>query len=193
MGTFKEKIPTIEFDGSTDAATSEFRESCALRRCAEQRTVSIPCGLVISGDFTIRGQVGETLLLCGVAPIFANSLQQATRRFQAGGLALVVCQDRLPDGRYQEVLLMQRAFESQFPLIVVSRTGDWPEYFEAVDLGALDFLTYPLIPGELQRIVRNVLQQECSRVPNGGAVPNASFSSRAETDEIAPRFPAEWI
>jgi DNA-binding NtrC family response regulator len=188
MGTFKEKIPTIELYGGTNAATSEFRESCALQRCAEKRSVSIPSGLVISGDFTMRGKVGETLLLCGVAPIFANSLQQATRRFQAGGLALVVCQDQLPDGRYHEVLLMQQAFESQFPLIVVSRTGDWPEYFEAIDLGARDFLTYPLIPGELQRIVRNVLQQERSGVPN-----RVSFSSRAEVDETLSRFPTEWI
>ena len=190
MGAFEKKLPTMEFQGDADAV----RECSALSMCQDKKAISIPCGLVISGDFTIRGKVGETLLLCGVAPVFANSLEQAAQRFQAGGLDFAVCQDRLPDGRYKEVLLMQQVFESQFPLIVVSRTGDWPEYFEALDLGARDFLTYPLIPGELQRIVRNVLEEERYGVRIGLPVPKGpSLSQPAGTDEVAPQSPAEWI
>jgi hypothetical protein len=41
------------------------------------------------------------------------------------------------------------------PVIVVSRTGYWPEYYAAIRSGVFDDLPYPPIHGELQQVIRN--------------------------------------
>jgi DNA-binding NtrC family response regulator len=141
------------------AASDRGPEVFASKLPQHRKELSIPSGLVVSGDDSMRGSLGKALLLCGVAPVFATSIEQAAPDICAGDLRFVICQDTLRDGKYEDLLDMQLATGSSSPLIVVSPTGGWPEYFKAVDRGAYDFLAYPLIPGELQRIIRNFLDQ----------------------------------
>jgi DNA-binding NtrC family response regulator len=106
----------------------------------------------------MRGNLGEALLLCGVAPIFAASIADAAYHLATSSISFVLCEHHLPDGPYAELLSVSRALAAPPPVVVVSPTGDWPDYFEAIDRGAYDFLAYPLIPGELQRIVTAYLK-----------------------------------
>ena len=155
----------VDFAAST-ADLADTRSPFSARRPAAsfapsrrpRNEVSIPNGLVVSGEDTMRLHLGEALLLCGVAPSFSSSLEQAAPLVATGDFSFVLCQDTLPDGKYADLLAFQRAARSNVPLIVVSPTGDWPEYFAAVDLGAQDYLAYPLVPGELPRIVRTALE-----------------------------------
>ena len=117
--------------------------------------VDIPNGLVISADETIRGTLGETLLLCGVAPAFASSIADSRKHLATGNPQVVLCQDLLPDGKYSDILHLTRRANNSAPVIVVSPTGDWEDYFAAIERGAHDFLAYPLIRGELQRIIHH--------------------------------------
>src|SRR5215475_3019296 len=128
-----------------------------LRRTARGRCV-VPNGLVVTPDYDMRGNLGEALLLSGVAPIFAASIADAAYHLATSSINFVVCEHHLSDGPYTELLSIARASVSPPPLIVVSSTGDWPDYFEAIDRGAYDFLAYPLIPGELQRILSAYLR-----------------------------------
>jgi DNA-binding NtrC family response regulator len=125
--------------------------------------VEIPNGLVISADDAIRTTLGETLLLCGVAATFATTIADSRKHFAAGKLSLVLCEDLLPDGKYSDILKLTRRATSNAPVIVVSPTGDWQDYFAAIELGAHDFLAYPLIRGELQRIIHNCFA-ECRQL-----------------------------
>lgn len=115
-------------------------------------------GLAVSGNSSVRSTLGETLLLCGANPVLATSLQEASQRIRCGHLRLGLCQDRLPDGKYEELLLLNRAAGISLPWIVVSRTGDWPEYLAAIEAGVYDFLAYPPIRGELLGIIRALLE-----------------------------------
>jgi DNA-binding NtrC family response regulator len=128
-----------------------------LRRTARGRFV-VPNGLVVTPDYNKRGNLGEALLLCGVAPIFAGSIADAAHHLATSPITFIVCDHRLPDGSYDELLSLSRASVTPPPLVVISTTGDWPDYFQAIDRGAYDFLAYPLIPGELQRIVSAYLK-----------------------------------
>ena|SRR6516162_208366 len=119
--------------------------------------VSIPHGLVVCGDQSIRGALSEVLFHCGVAPAFASTVREAVLDIAKRDRSFALCQDALRDGSYEDLLRIRDAFGSSLPLIVISRAGDWPDYFRAIDQGAYDFLAYPLIPGELQRIIRNLL------------------------------------
>lgn len=133
----------------------------AVSQPQHQVQITIPSGLVISESEPIRKVIAEALVACGVLPIFISTIAQAFRRFAAIDFDFVVCQDRFLDGRYENILPL--AIERRLPLIVVSRTGDWPEYFQAIDRGAHDFLAYPMIPGELQRIIDSFLVASSGR------------------------------
>jgi DNA-binding NtrC family response regulator len=122
------------------------------------KEVAAPNGLIVSSDSSVRSALGETLLLCGATPVLAASVQEASQRIRSGHLRLGVCQDRLPDGKYEELLFLSRGTGTFIPWIVVSRTGDWPEYLAAMELGVYDFLAYPPIRGELPRIIRALLE-----------------------------------
>jgi len=128
-----------------------------LRRTTRGRFV-VPNGLVVTPDYNMRGHLGEALLLSGTAPLFAASIADAAHHLATSPIHVIVCEHRLPDGDYSELLLLARASVSPPPVVVISPTGDWPDYFDAIDRGAYDFLAYPLIPGELQRIVSTYLK-----------------------------------
>ena len=139
---------------ATDSCTS-------LLRCFCDGLV-IPNGLVVSSDYDCRAHLGEALLLCAVAPLFASNLREAIHHVSSSPMSVVVCDERLPDGTYKGLLPIVKSLHPATPTIVISPAGDWPDYFEALDLGAYDFLPFPLIPGELPRIVRNYLESRFS-------------------------------
>src|SRR6516165_3069593 len=118
---------------------------------------SVPHGLVVCREQSIRSALSEVLLHCGVAPVFATTVREAVLDIAKRDRTFAVCQDALRDGSYEDFLRIRDAFGSSLPLVVISRTGDWPDYFRAIDHGAYDFLAYPLIPGDLQRIIRYLL------------------------------------
>ena len=125
------------------------------------KQVNIPAGLVVSADDQIRTILAETLLLTGIAPTFASSLAESRNPVVGGGLSIVLCEDLLPDGRYSEILRLKQTARKNPAVIVVSKTGGWQEYFDAILLGAYDFLAYPPIPGELQRVIGNCIAECC--------------------------------
>jgi len=63
---------------------------------------------------------------------------------------------------------------------VFSRTGDWPEYLTAIWAGVFDYLAYPPISGELERIIQNAFRESRWQRPLG----QSSFSnSRTGVEE----------
>jgi len=148
-------------------ANSHLREVFPfLHRTARGRLI-VPNGLVVTPDHNMRGNLGEALLLCGVAPIFAASIADASYHLATSPVSFVLCEHHLTDGAYTDLLSLSRAAAMPPPFVVISTTGDWPDYFEAIDRGAYDFLAYPLIPGELQRIVTAYLKLNFDVTPQG--------------------------
>jgi DNA-binding NtrC family response regulator len=57
------------------------------------------------------------------------------------------------------------------PVLVVTRSMNIPCYLEAMQMGAIDYLEKPIVPGELLRFVRTQTQPRRSRTQ--GAVQSA--------------------
>lgn len=125
-----------------------------------RKGLAIPSALVVSVDNAIAGSLCETLLLCGAMPISVATIEEAACHVANDNIRVGICEDRLPDGKYEDLLLLNHAMGTSFPWIVVSRTGGWPEYLAAVELGAYDFLAYPPLYGELPRIIRSLLETQ---------------------------------
>lgn len=119
-------------------------------------------GLVVNSDEPVRRKLAEILEECGIAPVFTCSVAESGIALAGHEVCIALCNDWLADGNYEDIVKLAGRSETKVPVIVVSRTGDWPEYLTAIGAGAFDYLAYPPITGDLQRIVRNALL-ECKR------------------------------
>ena len=61
-------------------------------------------------------------------------------------MTLVLCDRRLPDGIYCDVLKIIRSLKKNVPLLVTSRLADWDEYFGVLQQGAFDLIASPPRP-----------------------------------------------
>jgi DNA-binding NtrC family response regulator len=149
MDKFESPLPTVEFRDTQHQSAPDHFEPFPWQYRRSGTQTNIPNGLVVSSDHKICCLLAEKLLLNGIAPTAATSFEESRDPVTFEHLSIVLCEDVLPDGKYCEIVrLSQRAINS-VPVIVVSRTGGWEEYFAALEMGVYDFLAFSPIPGEL--------------------------------------------
>jgi DNA-binding NtrC family response regulator len=146
----------IRFD-ETNAGydLAEARESGKSEVAYSDRARQVPNGLVVSSDNEVRCRLAEILAYGGFAPILASTVAESRTALARHEVCMVVCDEFVVDGNYREVIEVVTHADNKVPVIVVSRTGNWPEYLAAIRSGVFDYLAYPPIPGELQRVIRN--------------------------------------
>jgi DNA-binding NtrC family response regulator len=154
---------TIPYDPATGKASDEKSEfAYALRRRNQEVILQLPKGLVVSSDEEVRRKLGEILRQCGLAAVFASTVSESGMVLAGNEVFVVLCDDCLPDGKYVDIVKLVGRSDSKVQVVVVSRTGEWPEYLTAIHAGAFDYLAYPPVPWELRRIVQNAFR-ECVR------------------------------
>jgi len=116
-----------------------------------------PIGLVASSDRQVRRRLAEIVGQCGIAPVVASNVAESGIALIRHQFSIVLCYDCLGDGNYEDIVKLLDRSATKVPIIVVSRTGGWTEYLMAIRSGAFDYLAYPPIPGDLQRVIRNAL------------------------------------
>src|SRR5215471_17284713 len=115
--------------------------------------LKFPNGLVASSDRRIRLELAQILAQCGFAPVVASTVAETGVALFRHEVSIVLCNDCLGDGNYEDVLRLLHRSDRKVPLVVVSRTGGWTEYLAAIRAGVFDYLAYPTIPGDLQRVI----------------------------------------
>jgi DNA-binding NtrC family response regulator len=156
----------IQADGTTvphgpaenqDRNRGKFESAFSLRLREKGVMLKIPNGLIASSDEEVRRSLTDILVQCELAPLFSSTVAESRRVLSRRKVFIVLCHNFLIDGEYGDIVKMVRQSDTSVPVIVVSRTGDWPEYLTAIRAGVFDYLAYPPIPGDLQRIIRNAL------------------------------------
>jgi len=154
---------TITHDAAIRKTNDEkFEFAYALRQRDKEAILKFPNGLVVSSNEEVRRRLGEILGQCGLATVFASTVAESGMALAGNEVFIVLCDDFLPDGRYVDIVRLVGQSDTKALVIVVSRTGEWPEYLTAIRAGAFDYSAYPPIPGELQRIIQNAFR-ECGR------------------------------
>jgi len=154
---------TVPYHPATRKASDEKSEfAYALRRRNQDVILQLPKGLVVSSDEEVRRKLGEILRQCGLAAVFASTVSETGMVLAGNEVFVVLCDDCLPDGEYVDIVKLVGQSDSKLPVVVVSRTGEWPEYLTAMHAGAFDYLAYPPVPWELRRIIQNAFR-ECVR------------------------------
>jgi len=122
--------------------------------------------LVALSDPAGQQAIQNVLPRCGAEPIFASTMREARAVLsqELEPVALVVCEDRLVDGNFRELLPVAKAAREEVPVVVTSRIENTEEYLEAMKLGAFDFVVAPFDRSELERIVHNALHRAMAAV-----------------------------
>lgn len=128
----------------------------SLRERHRRRSNSLTA-LVVSSDENVLQRIAEIVLQCGIPTFLAFTVSEGGRILEARTVSLVVCDERLVDGTYEDILYRTTRLPRETLLIVVSRTGDWPDYLRAISAGAFDYLAYPPIPGDLPYAIHSAL------------------------------------
>lgn len=136
----------------------------ALRQRKKRVMLQVHSGLVVSSDDEVRRKLAQVLRQCALAPVLASTVAETQIVLAGHEISVVVCNDRMDDGKYEDIVKMVVHSEATVPVIVVSRTGDLQEYLTAIRGGAFDYLVYPPIPGDLQETIRNALLGQQRRV-----------------------------
>lgn len=132
-------------------------EAVSVRRRNRRVRLRLPNGLAASSDSRIRRELAQILAQCGFAPVIASNIAETRVALFRHEVSIALCNNYLDDGNYEDVLRLLHRSDRPVPVIVLSRTGDWAEFLAAIRVGVFDYLAYPTIPGELQRVIRNAL------------------------------------
>jgi len=109
-----------------------------------------PAVLVTSSYLEPRRTLVHMLEGLGVNTFTSASLAEAYQVLDHQPVALVFCDESLQDGTYRNMLETVRERNKSPHVVVTSRTGEWPEYLEAVKLGAFDLIQYPYMPTDVE-------------------------------------------
>ena len=174
VATLGHQLPKIkgEEGGSLDVTF--------LRR-AHPRSANLnsPKGLVASSDEEVLQKLAKIMGECGLATFLAFRVGESIKMLDRENVCLVLCDDFLIDGTYEDILNAAERSRTKAPVIVFSSTGDWPDYFKALRAGAFDYMAYPPFLGELPRVIRNALASRTASTVEGTAT-KISNSSQGE-------------
>jgi DNA-binding NtrC family response regulator len=89
-----------------------------------------------------------------------STREQAADVLCKQAVEIVFCDDHLPDGSYVDLIHCEH-YEQRIPRIaVITRTGEWELYFEAIGKGAFDVLRSPWYATDVEMTVIRALREE---------------------------------
>ena len=100
--------------------------------------------LIVSSRIENKRTLLRTLEGLPVNTFSASSVFQALEFLATHPMAIIFCEERLPDGSYRDRLNSVPTSLQVSRLIVVQCTEEWQEYLEALRLGATEVLRVPL-------------------------------------------------
>ena len=123
--------------------------------------------LIVDDEPNVRLVLRTALQSVGYDIVEAEDGAKALERLSSGGpgfdLALLDLQMPRMDG--MELLSRLREAGSTVPVVILTAHGSIPEAVTAMKLGAIDFLTKPITPESLRRVVAEVIARHESSPP----------------------------
>jgi DNA-binding NtrC family response regulator len=89
-----------------------------------------------------------------------GNVEEAEETLEEHEIDVVVCDERLSDGAYHDVLALTIDRKPKGQFIVLLCTGGQEEYCEAIRLGATDVVRLPLHPTDIELALIHALRQK---------------------------------
>jgi DNA-binding NtrC family response regulator len=139
------------------------------------------CVLIVDDEPNVRLMLQTTLESVGYQVIEAEDGHAALERVrrEGAGCDLILLDLRMPKMDGMELLSRLRAEGSVVPVVILTAHGSIPDAVSAMKLGAIDFLTKPITPEALRRVVAEVIERH--------AAPPAAARPAAASPELSDR------
>ena len=116
--------------------------------------------LIVSTSMEDQKTLMQVLNNLSTNVIWCSTLRQAEEVLSEQTIGLVLCDQRLPDGTYRDLLAPQQVGPKIPRVVVTTRVGGWEDYTEATELGAFDVIPCPLHPTNVEFVVIRAMRNE---------------------------------
>jgi DNA-binding response OmpR family regulator len=123
------------------------------------------CILIVDDEPNVRFVFRTALETEGYAIDEAEDGLNALDRLEQSRVSLVLLDLQMPVLGGMEVLRRLRDTGNDVPAVIITAHGSIPDAVAAMKLGAIDFLSKPLTPNDLRRVVREVLARHAEPGP----------------------------
>ncbi len=124
------------------------------------QNISMGKVLIIDDDTFICRQLKTYLQKNGFEAIVAYSANNGLKALKSGGVFFVLCDYRLPDADGMEVFERIRKLDPWVPVVFMTAYADVRTAVKAIQAGALDYVTKPLIPEEILKLLRRTVNRD---------------------------------
>jgi DNA-binding NarL/FixJ family response regulator len=121
--------------------------------------------LLACSDPVSRAHLAESLKDTEFETILAFNCAESSNLLAKVPVSMVFCEDQLPGGGFPKLLNLVKHGGTNTPIVVLSRTGEWEEYLNALRLGAFDMVIPPYDRVAIHTVAYNALHE--SRVSRG--------------------------
>jgi DNA-binding NtrC family response regulator len=113
--------------------------------------------LVVDDEAIVRESISDWLRDVGYQVKTAESGEEALKMIEQGDFGVVVLDVRLPGKSGVTVLREAKAIKPQLKAIMITAYPSTELAKESKKLGAVDYLTKPVFPGDLEKLIRETL------------------------------------
>jgi DNA-binding response OmpR family regulator len=144
--------------------------------------------LIVDDEPNVRLGFRTTLETAGYAVDEAEDGPAALDLLERSAVRLVLLDLKMPGLDGMAVLRRLREMGNDVPVVIITAHGKIPDAVAAIRLGAIDFLSKPLTPSELRRVVREVLARhtEPASAPESEPMPSPPETGHPTTLTTTP-------
>src|SRR4051794_11300523 len=142
--------------------------------------------LIVDDEPHVRLSFRTALETDGYAVEEAKDGQEALGHLERNAPPLVLLDLKMPGLGGMEMLRRLRDAGNAVPVVIITAHGTIPDSVEAMKLGAIDFLSKPITPRELRRVVREVIERHSGPEPEPERAPIAPQPGHPTIVAIGP-------
>ncbi len=116
--------------------------------------------LIVDDETNVRLMLQTALASAGYRVVEAEDGQAALKKLRDTPCSLVLLDLKMPRMDGMELLRRLRALGNAVPVVMLTAHGSIHDAVEAMKLGAIDFLTKPITPEALRRVVAEVIERQ---------------------------------
>jgi DNA-binding NtrC family response regulator len=125
-----------------------------------KQTPGRPTVLIATIDTEIQGALADLMAVTSLNAIWVGSVEDVKTLVARERIAACLCGFWLQDGTYREVIRHLRRERLDIPAIIISAPAcpqEFRDNLAAMNLGALDFLSYPYQKSDFERMLNSAI------------------------------------